>query len=71
MTQEELQEQKETLQLYDKYRLLSLDHIREHVRDQYDDHEATDEELVQIIDNIMEDIGWFIDDAVYPIFNKK
>lgn len=59
------------LEYYDQLHLLSLEHIREYISDQWDEYEATDEELVKITEHISENIFWFIQEAVNIALNPK
>jgi hypothetical protein len=52
-----------TFQEYDEYRPLSVEHIREEMFHQWS-HEATDEEVIKVIDYIEEHAWMFLYDAI-------
>lgn len=57
-----------TLNEYDSYRPLSVDHIRDEILGQWD-HEATDEEVIKVIDYIDEHVWMFLYDAIASVLS--
>ncbi len=59
-----------TFQQYDEYRPLSIEHIREEMLGQWD-HEATDEEVANVIDYIEENAWMFLHDAIASVLSPS
>ncbi len=57
-----------TLKEYDEYRPLSVEHIRDEMLGQWD-HEATDEEVIKVIDYIDENVWMFLYDAIESVLS--
>lgn len=57
-----------TLQQYDEYRPLSIEHIREEMFGQWN-HEATNAEVAKVIDYIEEHAWMFLYDAIASVLN--
>ena len=59
-----------SLKEYDKYRPLSVEHIRDEMYGQWD-HEATDEEVAEVIDYIDENVWMFLYDAIASVLSSS
>lgn len=59
-----------TLQEYDDYRPLSVEHIRDEMLGQWN-HEATDEEVIKVIDYIDEHVWMFLYDAIESVLSPR
>lgn len=59
-----------TFQQYDEYRPLSIEHIREEMLSQWD-HEATDEEVANVVDYIEENAWMFLYDAIASVLSPR
>ncbi len=57
-----------TFQQYDEGRPLSIEHIREEMLNQWD-HDATDEEVANVIDYIEENTWMFLYDAIASVLS--
>lgn len=59
-----------TLQEYDQYRQLTVEQIRDEMLGQWD-HEATDEEVIKVIDYIDENLWMFLYDAIASVLSPR
>ncbi len=59
-----------TLKEYDEYRPLSVDHIQSEMLGQWN-HQATDEEIIKVIDYIDEHVWMFLYDAIGSVLSPR
>ncbi len=62
---------KEDIAFYDQMHILSSEHIRETVFDQWNERVLTDEELAHITENIVENVYGFLYDEISEVIGSN